>query len=206
MSDPLPTAVFLSGGGRTLDNLIRRQQTGDLPTEIRLVISSRGSARGVEIARQAGLPTRVIRPADHPDPRDYSEAMFDPCRRAGARLVVMAGFLRHVLIPPDFQDRVLNIHPSLLPRFGGAGMYGNHVHDAVIRAGETESGCTVHLVDNEYDHGPVLHQRRCPVAPDDTPETLAARVFRLECEALPEAIRNFVAVADAAPDGAADQA
>lgn len=206
MSDPLPTAVFLSGGGRTLDNLIRRQQTGELPTEIRLVISSRGSVRGVEIARQAGLPTEIIRPADHPDPLEYSEAMFDPCRRAGAKLVVMAGFLRHVLIPPDFRGRVLNIHPSLLPRFGGAGMYGHHVHEAVIRAGETESGCTVHLVDNEYDHGPILHQRRCPVAPDDTPETLAARVFRLECEALPEAIRDFAAVAGGSPDGRADQA
>jgi phosphoribosylglycinamide formyltransferase-1 len=115
--------------------------------------------------------------------------MFDPCRSANVALVVMAGFLKHVLIPPDFAGRVINIHPSLLPEFGGPGMYGRHVHQAVIESGATVSGCTVHYVDNQYDNGPILLQRTCTVTADDTPDTLAARVFQEECKALPQAIQ-----------------
>jgi phosphoribosylglycinamide formyltransferase-1 len=103
----------------------------------------------------------------------------------------MAGFLQLVAIPDDFVNRVINIHPSLLPAFGGKGFYGNRVHAAVIQQGETTSGCTVHFVDNEYDHGAVLLQRQVPVTSDDTPETLAVRVFQEECEALPDAIQLF---------------
>lgn len=189
MTDHLPIAVFLSGSGRTLENLIRHRDRHDLPIDIRLVVSSRSQVRGVQIARDAGLPVEVVRKSDHPDPEAYRVAMFGPCRRVGAEWVVMAGFLQHVLIPPDFERRVINIHPSLLPQFGGAGMYGRFVHEAVIAAGATESGCTVHFVDNEYDHGPPILQRRCPVEPGDTPDTLAARVFEQECQALPDAIR-----------------
>ena len=115
--------------------------------------------------------------------------MFGPCREAGVDLVVMAGFLKHVLIPPDFEDRVINIHPSLLPSFGGPGMYGHHVHQAVIDRGVKISGCTVHYVDNHYDNGPIILQRSCEVKDDDTADSLAARVFQEECEALPAAIR-----------------
>ncbi|MEL6108415.1 MAG: formyltransferase family protein, partial [Planctomycetota bacterium] len=121
----------------------------------------------------------------------YSNAMFQPVRDCGAKYVVMAGFLKHVLIPEDYADRVINIHPSLLPAFGGQGMYGHHVHSAAIERGVTISGCTVHFVDNEYDHGPILLQRACDVLPDDTPDTLAARVFEQECDALPEALRRL---------------
>lgn len=191
MLDPLPIAVFLSGSGRTLQNLILHRDEAGLPIDIRLVISSREHVRGVEIARQAGLPTLVIPKPKDVDPEDYSQSMFEPCRQAGAAWVVMAGFLKHVLIPPDFENRVINIHPSLLPQFGGPGMYGQHVHEAVIRSRATESGCTVHFVDNQYDHGPVILQRQCPVQPDDTPESLAARVFEQECQALPDAIRQL---------------
>jgi phosphoribosylglycinamide formyltransferase-1 len=185
----LPIAVFISGGGRSLANLIRHRDERDLPIDIRLVISSSPSARGVQIARDAGIETRIVRKGDFADPDHYTEAMFGPCRQAGADLVVMAGFLKHVLIPSDFEGRVINIHPSLLPSFGGPGMYGHHVHQAVIDRGAKISGCTVHYVDNVYDNGPIILQRSCEVQEDDTAETLAARVFEQECEALPQAIR-----------------
>ncbi len=183
-----PVAVFLSGGGRTLSNLIEHRDRETLPIEIRLVISSSAKVGGVSIARDAGIETRVILKSDYSDPNTYRDAMFGPCRSAGAELVVMAGFLKHVLIPDDFSNRVINIHPSLLPSFGGPGMFGHHVHQAVIDAGEAISGCTVHYVDNQYDNGPVILQRSCPVKPEDTAATLAARVFEQECQALPEAI------------------
>jgi phosphoribosylglycinamide formyltransferase-1 len=185
----LAIAVFISGGGRSLANLIEHRDHHGLPIDIRLVISSSSSVRGVEIAKAAGIDTRVVRKADYPDPQQYTEAMFGPCREAKVELVVMAGFLKHVLIPNDFDQRVINIHPALLPSFGGPGMYGHHVHQAVIDRGVKISGCTVHYVDNHYDNGPIILQRSCEVKPDDTADTLAARVFEQECSALPEAIR-----------------
>ena len=103
-------------------------------------------------------------------------------------LVIMAGFLRRWIFPAAYEGRVLNIHPALLPKYGGKGYYGHHVHEAVLKAGEKESGCTVHFADHHYDRGPILVQKRVPVLPGDTPDTLAARVFEAECEAYPEAI------------------
>ena len=187
---PLPIAVFLSGGGRTLENLLRHRDERGLPIDVRLVISSRPDVRGVDIAKADGIETLVIRKRDFDDDA-YSAAMFQPVRDCGAKYVVMAGFLKHVLIPDDFEHRVINIHPSLLPAFGGQGMYGHHVHAAAIERGVTISGCTVHFVDNEYDHGPIILQQSCDVAPEDTPESLAARVFKQECEALPAALRKL---------------
>jgi phosphoribosylglycinamide formyltransferase 1 len=188
----LPIAVFLSGGGRTLENLLRQQSSGHLPTNIRLVISSSSQVRGVAISKAAGIDTRVVLKSKFGSPTSYSDAMFGPCREVGAQLVVMAGFLKHVLIPQDFTGRVINIHPSLIPAFAGEGMYGMNVHEAAIRRGVQFSGCTVHYVDNDYDHGPIILQRICPVPPAFTAEQLADAVFELECEALPEAIRRVV--------------
>lgn len=187
----VPIAVFLSGGGRTLENLLKHRDEQGLPIDVRLVISSRAGVRGIEIAENDGINTKVIRKRDY-DEADYRDAMFNPVRDCGARYVVMAGFLKHVLIPDDFHNRVINIHPSLLPAFGGKGMYGHHVHSAAIDRGVTISGCTVHFVDNEYDHGPIILQRACEVLADDTPDSLAARVFEQECEALPAALRKLV--------------
>lgn len=184
----MKAAVFLSGGGRTLRNLIAHRDAGDLDLDIALVIASRAGVGGLTIAGDAGIPTRVVRQSDHTDAADYQAAMFGPCRDAGVDLVIMAGFLKHVLIPDDFSRRVINIHPSLLPAFGGPGMYGDRVHAAAITRGVKYSGCTVHFVDNIYDNGPIIHQRICGVLPGDTPATLAARVFAEECRALPEAI------------------
>ncbi len=191
MSSPLPIAVFLSGGGRTLSNLLMHRDHLDLEIDIRLVISSSAKVGGVQVGREAGIETLVIRKSDFPDAQDYSQAMFEPVRKSGAKYVVMAGFLKHVLIPQDFDHRVINIHPSLLPAFGGEGMYGARVHSAAIDRGVTISGCTVHFVDNHYDNGPIILQMCCDVFPDDTPESLAARVFDCECEALPQAIRTL---------------
>lgn len=188
---PLPIAVFLSGGGRTLENLITHQREHGLPVDIRVVISSSGKVRGVDVARDAGIETHVVLKSKFDRDDAYCSAMFDPVRAAGATFVVMAGFLKHVLVPDDFAGRVINIHPSLLPAFGGPGMYGGRVHAAAIARRVQVSGCTVHQVDNEYDNGPIVLQRWCPVLPIDTPETLAAKVFDLECEALPAALRQI---------------
>jgi phosphoribosylglycinamide formyltransferase-1 len=188
---PLPVAVFLSGTGRSLANLIEHRDRHGLPIDFRLVISSSSNVRGVQLARDASIETIIVRKRDYPDPGDYSKAMFQPCREVGAELVVMAGYLKHVLIPQDFAARVINIHPSLLPSFGGSGMYRSRVHQAAIDRGVKVSGCTVHFVDNQYDHGPILLQRSCEVRDDDTPDSLAARVFEQECRALPDAIRKI---------------
>ncbi len=193
MSESMPSlsvAVFLSGGGRTLENLLFYRDHHDFPIDVRLVITSNERVRGTRVGREAGIETQVVLKKDFPSEDDYCRAMFDPVRRCGADLVVMAGFLKHVLIPDDFVERVINIHPSLLPAFGGPGMYGSRVHAAAIVRGVQVSGCTVHFVDNEYDNGPIILQRWCQVEPTDTPETLADRVFALECEALPTAIRR----------------
>jgi formyltetrahydrofolate-dependent phosphoribosylglycinamide formyltransferase len=183
-------AVLLSGSGRTLDNLLERIASGRLAAEIAVVVSSRADVRGVSIAEAAGIPVVVCSPKHRPF-GEWSDEVFATCRQAGVDLVVMAGFLHLIRIPPDFTGRVINIHPSLLPAFGGQGFHGMHVHRAVLDRGCTVSGCTVHLVDDEYDHGRILLQKTVPVLPDDTAESLAARVFAAECDALPEAISRF---------------
>jgi formyltetrahydrofolate-dependent phosphoribosylglycinamide formyltransferase len=183
--------VLISGTGTTLANLSERTADGRLrDVAISLVISSRGAVRGVEIARRANLPLEVIRKRDFPDTAGFSGALVAALDRAEVDLVAMAGFLCYWLLPPRYEGRVLNIHPALLPKFGGQGMFGMRVHRAVLAAGETESGCTVHLADNEYDHGPIVAQRRVPVRPDDTPELLAARVGQQERELYPYVIQQ----------------
>jgi phosphoribosylglycinamide formyltransferase-1 len=168
--------------------LIEKVREGALPAEIRLVISSNPAARGLHYAREAGIPTLVVEKKKSASEEAFSEAIFGPCRGAGVQYVVMGGFLKHVLIPPDFEGRVINIHPALLPAFGGKGMYGIRVHQAVLAAGARTTGCTVHYVDNEYDHGPAILQVPVNVQPNDTPEALQARVFAAECEAYPRAL------------------
>lgn len=187
----LPIAVLISGGGTTLRNLLERIAAGQLPIEIRLVVSSNPTARGLEYAAQAGIPTRVLQRKSFVDDAAYGAAIFGECRATGVQLVVMGGFLKFVPIPEDFTNRVTNIHPALIPAFCGAGMYGHHVHEAVLAYGAKVSGCTVHFVDNQYDHGPIILQRTVPVLDEDTPDSLAARVFQAECEAYPEALKLY---------------
>jgi len=174
---------MLSGSGRTLLNLQKVIEAGRLPARIVLVIASR-ECLGAERARGLGLKT-VVEPGVI-----SAERLGALLRRAGAEWVALAGYLKLVKIPAGFEGRMVNIHPALLPKFGGPGMHGRRVHEAVIAAGEKESGCTVHLCDAHFDSGDIILQSRCPVLPGDTAETLAARVFELECEAYPQALRK----------------
>jgi phosphoribosylglycinamide formyltransferase 1 len=154
------------------------------------VVSSRARVAGVKRAHEAGLPVTIIRPIDYPSNQAFSATLAEHLRAVGVDLVVMAGFLVFWDFPPDFNGRIINIHPALLPRFGGQGMHGHHVHEAVIAAGVPETGCTVHLVDHEYDHGPVLAQTRVARRPDDTPESLAERVQQAERDLYPRVIQQ----------------
>jgi phosphoribosylglycinamide formyltransferase-1 len=186
MPDPLRLVCLVSGGGTTLQNLLDRSADGLIPARIVGVISSRADAFGVERARGAGVPTVVETRG-----LGFADRVWRAVRDFNPDLVCFAGWLHLLPIPPDFRHRVLNIHPSLLPAFGGHGMYGRHVHEAVLAYGAKVSGCTVHFADDTYDTGPVVVQRCVPVRDDDTPDSLAARVFAAECEAYPEAIRRI---------------
>jgi phosphoribosylglycinamide formyltransferase-1 len=181
-------AVAVSGSGRSLGNLIERSRDGRLNAEVALTIADRGKLKAIDIAEAAGVPVALVRPRQFASPAAFSEAVFEAVEAHECRLLVLAGFLRLLPIPERWESRVINIHPSLLPKHGGAGYYGERVHASVLEAGDTESGCTVHYVDNEFDNGPPILQRRVPVLADDTVESLAARVFAEECEALPQAV------------------
>ena len=188
----LRIAVLASGGGSTFENLVVRSRDGRLAADVVLLVVSREDCGAVERARRLGVPVAVLRW------RKGHQAEFDRdltalVEAARTDLVCMGGFLRLWTIPAAYARRVMNIHPALLPAFGGKGMHGRHVHEAVLASGARESGCTVHFATNEYDAGPVILQRRVPVLPDDTAETLAARVLAEEFEAYPEAIARFAA-------------
>jgi len=186
-------AVLLSGGGRTLLNLHSAISDGRLDATIDLVISSLRTAKGVERARALGHDVTILRPRDFGDATAFARAQTDALEKARVDLAIMAGYLVHYPVPPGWEHRILNIHPSLLPRHGGKGLYGDRVHAAVLAAGDARSGCTVHVVDDEYDHGPVLAQTEVPVLPDDDVESLAARVFEVECSTYPPAIADHAA-------------
>lgn len=182
---------MLSGGGRTLMNLLDKRDAGELDIDVPLVISSRANAAGNEKAKARGLRVEVVARKDVASDDAMHDRITALLRESGAKLVCLCGYLRWVRIDPEFRGRVMNIHPSLLPDFGGQGFHGENVHAAVLAAKRTVSGCTVHFVNDEYDVGPTILQKSCPVLASDTVETLAARVFKLECEAYPEAIRLF---------------
>jgi phosphoribosylglycinamide formyltransferase 1 len=190
---PFRIAVLISGGGTTLRNFIEKIVAGRLHVEIALVVASKPDAGGLRFAHEAEIPTAIIERKSFPSQETFSQAIFDRCRQAQVDLVAMGGFLKRVTIPDDFTNRVVNIHPALIPAFCGEGFYGHHVHEAVLRYGAKLSGCTVHFADNQYDHGPVILQKAVPVLDDDTPETLAARVFEAECDAYPEALQLIAA-------------
>lgn len=173
--------ILLSGSGTTYQNLAERCADGSLPAEIAVVVASRAEAGGVGRARRLGHPCVVA--------TDPAEAL----RAHRVQVVAMCGWMRFWDPPADFAGRTVNVHPSLLPAFGGKGMYGLRVHAAVLAQGCAVTGCTVHLVAGSYDSGPVLLQRQVPVLPGDTPETLAGRVQAAEREAYPEAIAKLIA-------------
>ncbi len=193
---PLRLAVLLSGTGRTLENLLTTIATQELDAEVVMVISSVPNVRGLATAEAAGIPTATVRRRDYPDDVAYSDAVYAMLAPVTPDLIVLAGFLRKLVVRDDLAGRILNIHPALLPEAAfaaGRGFYGERVHAAVLASGATESGATVHVVDNGYDTGPVVLQARVPVRRDDTPATLGARVFEAERWLYPEAIRRHVA-------------
>lgn len=191
--NPLRLVVLLSGGGRTLLNLLDAIDAGRLAADVVLVLSSRRDAAGVERARARGLVVEVLRPRDFADAASFAAAQTARIEAARPDLVIMAGYLVHYPVPHSLAGRILNIHPSLLPKHGGQGFYGDRVHAAVLAAGDTESGCTVHVVDDDYDRGPPVAQARVPVLPGDDVHSLAARVFDAECRLYPEAIARYAA-------------
>lgn len=184
----LRLACLISGGGRTMLNIADRIDDGSLDASIELAIASRANVAGVERSRARGFDTHIVSRRDFISDNAMHDRISAMLRKNRIDLVCLCGYLRWFRVDADFRDRVINIHPALLPDFGGEGMHGKHVHEAVIQARRTESGCTVHYVDDQYDHGRIILQRRCPVLPGDDADTLAVRVFEQECIAYPEAI------------------
>jgi phosphoribosylglycinamide formyltransferase-1 len=173
--------VLISGGGSTLANLVSWIDTGRLcGVRIAGVISSRRAVKGNQIAESAGLPLKIVHPRDFPTDEQYGRAMAEAVDSLGPDYVAMGGFLRLWQFPPQYAGRVLNIHPALLPDFGGIGMFGLRVHEAVLAAKAAYTGCAVHLVDHAYDHGPVVARAKVQIEPGDTPQSLSERVMQSE--------------------------
>ena len=191
LASPIQLTVLLSGSGTTLQNLIDEIAAGRLNATIPLVIASRPGLVGSDRAAKAGIANVVVNRKDFPDVAAFSREVFRHVDAARADLVCLAGWLCLLDLPERYAQRAMNIHPALLPSFGGKGMYGAKVHEAVIHHGCKVSGCTVHFLDNAYDTGPIILQRTCAVLDDDTPASLAHRVFEEEKLAYPEAIRLF---------------
>ena len=197
-TDPWRIAVLISGSGRTLRNLLDAIAAGVLDAKIVAVVSSVADVRGLEIAVEAGIPTHVLSPREAKGIHAYSAATYELLTPYQPDLVVMAGYLRRLLVHPGWEHRIVNIHPALLPQAAsyaaGKGFYGDRVHAAVLAHGDTESGATVHVVTDEYDDGPPLAQCMVPVLPGDDIRTLAGRVFAAECELYPRALREYMEV------------
>jgi phosphoribosylglycinamide formyltransferase-1 len=187
---PIRLAVCVSGAGTTLQNLIDRIRTGRLMAEVVQVVASRPRIGAIARAEAAGIPLALAK-YNARSRTEFSESVFDPIRHSRSDLVILGGFLSLLSIPADYRGRVINVHPSLVPSFCGKGFYGSKVHKGVLEAGVKQSGCTVHFVDDSYDNGPIILQRAVPVLEDDTVESLAARIFKEECKALPDAISLY---------------
>jgi phosphoribosylglycinamide formyltransferase 1 len=190
VGSPIRLAVCVSGEGTTLQNLINRIRLRRLNAEIVQVVASRPRIGAIARAEAAGIPL-ALASYNARSKSEFSTSVFDPIRHSDADLVVLAGFLALVKIPPDYKGRVINVHPSLIPAFCGKGYYGGKVHNAVLEMGVKISGCTIHFADDAYDNGPIILQRAVPVLEGDTVDTLSARVFKEECKALPEAIAIY---------------
>jgi phosphoribosylglycinamide formyltransferase-1 len=187
---PIRLAVCVSGGGTTLQNLIDRIRSRKLRAEIVQVVASRPRIGAIARAEAARIPLALAKYNTRSN-SEFSKSVFDAIRHSHSELVVLAGFLSLLRIPSEYRGRVINIHPALIPSFCGKGFYGAKVHQAVLQAGVKISGCTVHFVDNDYDNGPIILQRAVPVHEGDGPAELAARVFKEECKAVPEAITQY---------------
>lgn len=185
----LNLAVFFSGSGSTLQNLLDRIREGSLDAEILWTLSSRAGVAGIEKAAAASIPCEVVPRKEFDSHKSFSERINEHLRAVPVDLIVLAGFMSLYHYPPEYDRRVINIHPALIPAFCGLGMYGHHVHEAVIESGVKVTGATVHFADNAYDRGPIILQEAIPVRDEDTPDTLALRVQDLERKLYPQAIQ-----------------
>lgn len=191
LSRSVRIGALASGGGRTAANLAQACARGEVDARVAVCVVTRDDAPAAARCREAGVPVEVV----PPEPAATFDDRVDAALRAhGVELVCLCGYLRRFRVDA-WRGRALNIHPALLPEFGGPGMFGERVHAAVLAAGRQESGCTVHWVDEEYDRGQPVLRRTCPVLPGDTPKTLGERVFREECLAYPEAVQAVIAAA-----------
>jgi formyltetrahydrofolate-dependent phosphoribosylglycinamide formyltransferase len=187
----LNLAILISGSGTTLQNLIDKINDKTLNANIQIVISSAPNTYGVKRAEQNNIPVSIVQRKGFNNSEIFSNTIINEIEEYSVDLIILAGFLHLFKIPDKYTGKAMNIHPGLIPSFCGKGYYGHHVHEAVIESGVKVSGCTVHFVDNEYDCGPIIIQRVVQVHEDDSPETLAQRVFKEECIAYPEAINLF---------------
>ncbi|MEK6755287.1 MAG: phosphoribosylglycinamide formyltransferase [Bacteroidota bacterium] len=186
--------VFASGRGSNFQAILNAIQRGILPARVTLLLSNKSDAGALEIARSNGIPTIHLSQKQFPDEESFAAKMLNVLRGHDVHLIALAGYLKKIptVVVRAYRNKILNIHPALLPLFGGPGMYGHHVHEAVIASGMKVSGATVHLVDEEYDRGLIVLQRSVPVEEHDTAETLAAKVLTIEHEIYPQAIKAFV--------------
>ena len=186
-------AVFASGGGSNLQSILESIKAGALDARVVVVITDRTSAGALQRAAAAGVPGVIIQPSTLPDVSAFDDALQLALRDHGATFIALAGYLKQVPagVIRTFRHRILNVHPALLPAFGGKGLYGRKVHEAVLAHGVRWTGATVHLVDEEYDTGPIVLQEPVPVHQDDTPESLAARVLTVEHRLYPRALQLF---------------
>lgn len=186
--------VFASGSGTNFQSLIDAVEAGQIPALIRGLVTNKPNIKALERARTHGIESVVLTPSTFDSKQAYIDAMQKILGEWKADLIVLAGYM--IKIPADiieeYKGRIINIHPSLLPKYGGKGFYGIKVHRAVIENNERESGCTVHIVNEEYDQGPILAQKKVPVLKTDTPEILAKRVLEKEHELLPEVVADII--------------
>jgi len=188
MIEKVRAVVLLSGSGRTLQNLLDKMATGEWPLDIVAVVSNKKNVRGIDIAEEAGLAHSVFPRRSYADTAAHNAAINDWISPHQPEMIILAGYLSYYIKPEYFTGPIVNIHPALLPKYGGQGFYGDRVHEAVLAAGETDSGCTVHLVDGVYDNGEILGQKRVAVQSSDDVRALADRVFAAECELYPEVL------------------
>lgn len=186
--------VFASGKGSNFQALVNAVASGEIPARIRGVITDNARAGVIERAQRYAIPYAVLSPASFASEKEYHASLLSQLRQWYPALIVLAGYLKRIpeSIVQTYENRIINIHPSLLPKYGGKGYYGMHVHRAVLENGENETGCTVHVVTAEYDEGPVLAQMKVPVQDDDTAESLARRVQQAEMKLLPHVVSKML--------------
>ena len=186
-------AVFASGRGSNFQSILNAIDAGILPAQVVVLISNKSDAGAMEIARAHNIPTQHLSQKMFSSEEALAKAMLDVLKKKQTEFIVLAGYLKKIpaQVIRQYRNRIINIHPALLPLFGGDGMYGHRVHESVLASGEKVSGATVHLVDEEYDRGPIVMQKTVDIVPDETPDSLAAKVLKIEHEIFPLALKAF---------------